>query len=157
MRFLATIVVCAPLAAQSFQIVPSTAAPGGSGTLIVTLSSPAGREPVALQWKIELGTEVTAAKADIEAGNAATTAGKSVTCAPASKEAPETSTFNCVLVGGVSNISNGTIFRVKYRIKPTTAPQTLVVHTSGGLAVLQQGSQLQQLAIPPAEGTITVH
>lgn len=155
MRFFATLVVCAPLLAQSLQIVPSVATPGGSGSLLVTLSSPSGEEPVALQWKIALGTEVTAAATDIVAGDAATTAGKNVTCAPASKDTPDNS-FNCVLLGGVQNISNGTIFSVKYRIKPTTAPQTLVVGTSGGLAVLQHGDRLRQIAIPPVEGTITV-
>jgi hypothetical protein len=155
MRFLATLVVCAPLLAQSFQIVPSTATPGGSGSLLVTLSSPTDEEPVALQWKIALGTEVIAAAADIVSGDAATKAGKAVTCAPASKDTPVNS-FNCVLVGGVQNISNGTIFRVKYQIKPTAAPQTLAIGISGGLAVSQHENKLRQIAIPPVKGTITV-
>lgn len=156
MKFLAIFALCTPLAAQSFQIVPSTAPRGGSGSLLITLSAPAGKEPVALQWKIALGTEATAALADIVAGAAATAAGKAIHCAPASKEAPDNSTYNCLLVGGAKNISNGTIFLVKYQIKPSTTPQTLIVHISGGLAVLQQGNDLKQVTIPAAKGSITV-
>lgn len=37
------------------------AARGGTGTLLIAFVSPAGKEPIALQWKIALGTEVTAA------------------------------------------------------------------------------------------------
>jgi hypothetical protein len=85
MRLLATLILCAPLLAQSFQIVPSTAPRGGAGSLLITLTSPAGKEPVALQWKLMLGTEVTAAKEDIAAGAAATTADKVVECGPVTR------------------------------------------------------------------------
>lgn len=61
MRFSAILVLCSPLFAQTFQIVPSMAARGRTGTLLIAFVSPAGKEPIALQWKIALGTEVTAA------------------------------------------------------------------------------------------------
>jgi hypothetical protein len=156
MRCLIILAFYSPLLAQSFQIVPSTAPHGGAGSLLITLTSPAGKEPVALQWKIALGSEVAAEPTDIVAGDAATTAGKAATCALALKPVPEHLAFVCVLVGGQKPIANGTIFRLKYKIKPKTTPQTLAVRISDGLAVLQHASQLQQVDIPPAEGTITV-
>jgi hypothetical protein len=156
MRFLASLLFCGPLLAQSFQIVPSAATPGGSGSLLITLTSPAGKEPVALQWKITIETEVTVGAADIVAGDAATAAGKTVTCAPDGKAEGGKSAYKCILVGGVKNIANGTVFRVKYQVKPGTRPRTLPVSISGGLAGLQHGNQLEPFPIPPVEGTIRV-
>ena len=155
MRFLATLVLCSPLVAQTFQIVPSTAPRGGTGSLLITLISPAGKEPVAMQWKIMLGTEVTAAVEDIKAGDAATTADKAVVCAAVTKPVQESLTYNCILAGGVKPIANGTIFLVKYKVKQKTIPQTLAVRISDGIAVLQHSDQLQKTNMAPAEGTIT--
>jgi hypothetical protein len=148
MRFLSTLAFCSPLLAQSFQIVPSTAPHGRAGSLLITLTSPAGKEPVALQWKIALGSEVAAEPTNIVAGDAAIRAGKSATCKPVQ----DNLAFICILAGGKKPIANGTIFLVKYKIKPKTKPHTLAVRISDGIAVLQ----LQKVDIPPAEGTITV-
>lgn len=155
-RFLATLVLCSPLVAQTFQVVPSMAPRGGTGSLLITLISPAGKEPVALQWKIMLGTEVTAAVEDIKAGDAATTADKAVVCAPVTKPVQEGLTYKCILAGGVKPIANGTVFLVKYRVKEKTTPQTVGVRISDGIAVLQHSDQLQKVDVAPADGTITV-
>lgn len=109
-----------------------------------------------MQWKIALGTEITAAVEDILAGDAATTAGKAITCALVTKAAPPGLTYACILAGGIKPIANGTVFLVKYRIKPTTPPQVLKVQVSEGIAALDQGKQLQKADIPPADGSITV-
>jgi hypothetical protein len=156
MRFLATLLFCPLLVAQTFRIVPSMAPGGGGGSLLVTLSSPPGKEPVAAQWKITLGAEVTAAAGDIVVGDAATAAGKSVTCAPAAKTGQNGLTYACILVGGGQHIANGTITLVKYKVKPNTAPQVLAVRISDGLAVLEEAGQLRQVTVPAADGTITV-
>jgi len=156
MRFLATLVLCSPLVAQTFQIVPSTAPRGGTGSLLITLISPAGKEPVALQWKIMLRTEVTVAVEDIKAGEAAKTADKAVVCAPVTKPVQDGLTYKCILAGGVKPIANGTIFLVKYKVKQNTTPQALRVRISDGIAVLQHSDQLQKMDIAPADGTITV-
>jgi hypothetical protein len=155
MRFLAILIFCTPLFAQSFLIVPSTAPRGGAGSLLITLIS-AGKEPVALQWKMMLGTEVTAAVEDIVAGDAAKTAGKAVVCAPVTAPEQEGLTYNCILAGGQKPIANGTIFLVKYRVKQKASPQTAVIRISDGIAVLEQSNQVQQKNLAPAEGTITI-
>jgi hypothetical protein len=142
--------------AQTVQIVPSAAPRGGAGSLLVTLIAPAGKEPVALQWKMMLGTEVTAAKKDIVAGPAATTADKAVECAPVTESGQESLTYSCILAGGRKPIANGTIFLVKYRVKQKAARQTAAVRISDGIAVLEQSNQGQKTNLAPAEGTITI-
>ena len=156
MRFLATLLFCSPLAAQTFEIVPSTASRGEAGSLQVKWISPAGKEPVALQWKINLRVAVTAAAEDIVAGDAATMADKAVTCAAVTKPVQDNVTFNCILAGGQKQIANGTIFLVKYKVKPKVTPQTRVVRVSDGIAVLDHSKQLQKMDIPTAEGAITI-
>jgi hypothetical protein len=153
MRFSAILVLCSPLFAQTFQIVPSMAARGGTGTLLIAFVSPAGKEPIALQWKIALGTEVTAAGGDLVAGDAAEAAGKALTCAPAKGAGQERAIFNCILYGGKKAIPNGTILLVKYRVKPQATPGTLAVRVSDGIAVSKEANQLP---LSPVEGTITI-
>jgi hypothetical protein len=152
-RFLAIFVFCLPLLAQSFQIVPSRAPRGGTGSLLITFVSPAGKEPVALQWKIALGTEVTAAAEDLTAGDAAKAADKALVCAPASARGQESSFYNCILAGGKKAIPSGTVFLVKYRVKPQAAPDTLVVRISGGIAI---SADANPTILSPVEGTITI-
>ena len=148
---LLTVLLGSPLFAQSLQVVPSTAPRGGGGSLLVTLSSPAGKEPIALQWKIAWGPEIVAAKEDIAAEAASAGAGKTITCAPGGKTEP--STYKCILAGGVNRIGNGPLFRVNYKVRPGVSHRVLTVRISEGLAVLEH----QQTAkIPPAEGSITI-
>jgi hypothetical protein len=155
-RFLAILVLCSPLFAQTFQIVPSMAPRGGTGSLLITFVSPAGKEPVALQWKIALGTEVTAAGGDLVAGEVAGAAGKALACAPAKAAGQESAIFNCILSGGKKTIPNGTIFLVKYRVKPQATPSTLAVRVSDGIAVSEEANQLRKTPLSPVEGTITI-
>lgn len=156
MRFLAILVLSSPLLAQTFQIVPSMAARGRTGSLLVTLVSPAGKEPLALQWRIALGTEVTASGEDLVAGEAAGAAAKALACAPARGAGHESAIFNCILSGGKKAIPNGTIFLVKYRVKPQAIPSTLVVRVSDGIAVVEEANHLRKTPLSPVEGTITI-
>ncbi len=146
----------APLVAQNFQVKPSSASPGKTGSLVTQLDSPIGKEPVALQWTINMGTELTVTATDIIAGDAASAAGKSVTCAAASKASPSGLNFICILAGGVHPIANGPVFQVKYQVKPATTPQILKVRVYDCLGVLEKGGQMQKETIPPADGTITI-
>jgi hypothetical protein len=154
MRFLISLAVCSTLCAQTFQIVPSMTLHGKAGSLLVGIISPAGQEPIALQWRMLLGAEVTAAAGDIVAGDAATASNKVLTCAPVPKPGQEGLIFNCVLAGGKKPILNGTIFRVQYSVKSEVAPHIVPVRISDGIAVSERA--LQGTHLPPAEGTITI-
>ncbi len=156
MRFFATLVFCSPLFAQTFQIVPSVAPRGATGSLLITFAAPAGKEPVALQWKIAFGSGVTAATGDLAAGDAAGSAGKVLACAPAKGGGPEGAIYNCILSGGKKPIPNGTILLVKYGVKPQAAPHAVAVRVSDGMAVSDEANQLRKMPLAPAEGTITI-
>jgi len=162
MRFLASLIFlnavmfCSPLLAQNFQIVPSIASRGGSGTLLVTFASPAGKQPIALQWKIALGTQVRAAREDLIVGDAAVEAGKTLTCSSAATPGQGGSIYNCILAGGKKPIANGTIFLVKYRISLGAKPGAELVRVSDGIAVPQEPTPVQETAVAPVEGTITI-
>ena len=153
---LATLMFCSPLPAQNFQIVPSTAPRGGGGSLLITFASPKGKEPMALQWKVALGTEVTAAQEDLIAGDAAIEAGKTLTCSAAKTPGQAGPTYMCILAGGRKPIANGTVFVIKYTIKPGAKPSTEVVLVSDGIAVSQEPAPLQKTPLAPVEGTITI-
>jgi hypothetical protein len=153
MRFLASLIFCSPLFAQTFQIVPSTAPRGGTGSLLIAFVSPPGKEPVALQWKIGLGSGVTASADDLTAGDAAIEAGKKLTCGPAAREG---SVYKCILAGGKKAIATGTIFLVKYRITPEAKLGTVVVRLSEGIAVPGEATPLRETPLAPVEGTITI-
>ncbi len=155
MRFFAILALSSTLFAQTFQIVPSTAPRGGAGSLLITFVSPAGTEPVALQWKIQLGTDLTAAAQDIVAGEAAKAADKSVTCAAATEPHQE-SIYNCILAGGKKAIANGTVFIVRYAIKPQATQNTLVVRITNGVAVSERSNPPKTTVLPPVQGTITI-
>ena len=154
--FLATLMFYTPLLAQNFQMVPSTAPRGGSGSLLVTFHSPKGMEPIALQWKIALGAQVTAAQEDLIAGDAATDGGKTLTCSPGASPAQARPTYICILAGGRKAIANGTIFLVKYKIKPDAKPGVEMLRVSDGIAVPQEPPPLQRIPLAPVEGTITI-
>lgn len=159
MRFLASLIFpmfCSPLLAQNFQIVPSIAPRGGSGSLLITFGSPAGKEPIALQWKIALGSDVIAVREDLIAGDAALEAGKTLTCSPAAATGQVGPTYICILAGGRKAIANGTIFLVKYRVKADAKPGAESVRVSDGIAVPQEPPPLQKTPLAPVEGTITI-
>jgi hypothetical protein len=159
MRLLATLIplmFCSPLLAQNFQIVPSTAPRGGSGSLLITFASPKGREPIALQWKIALGTQVTVAQGDLIAGDAVTEAGKALTCSSAKAPGQAGPTYICILAGGRKAIANGTILLVKYKVMPDAKPGADIVRVSDGIGVPQEPPPLGKTPLAPVEGTITI-
>ena len=53
---------------------------GGSGSLLLTLESPEGKAPLALQWEFTFPPNVAVDLADIVAGSAAESAQKALTC-----------------------------------------------------------------------------
>jgi hypothetical protein len=120
------------------------------------LASPAGKEPIALQWKIALGPEVSALPEDLFAGDAALEAGRTLTCSAAATPSQGGYIYKCILAGGRKAIANGTIFLVKYRVKPEAKPSAQVVRVSDGIAVLQEPPPAQRTPVASVEGTITI-
>jgi hypothetical protein len=102
---------------QSLRVPPSTTDLKTPGLFSVTIDSPPGKAPVALQWEFSVPPVIAFTTADITIGTAAASAGKSLTCAKsATKPATERRVkYSCILAGGQDPIGNGPIAEVRYR------------------------------------------
>ena len=106
------------LKAQVLLLPPSVVRHGASGTLLLTLQSPPGKAPLALQWEITFPQNVAVDLEDMVAGSAAQSAEKLLTCRAfeKTKEAAEGSVYGCILAGGEKPIPNGPVAIVRYRV-----------------------------------------
>ena len=112
------VLASAGLWAQSLSIPPSTVTRGASGSLLLTLESPQGKAPLALQWEFTFPPNVMVDPADIAAGSAAESAQKALTCRAVerTKDAGQGSVYGCILAGGQKPIPNGPVAAVRYRV-----------------------------------------
>src|ERR1035437_799087 len=109
--------------AQSLSIAPSTVTRGASGSLLLTLESPQGKAPAALQWEFTFPPNVVVDLADIAAGSSAESAQKALTCRSVekTKDAGQGSVYGCILAGGQKPIPNGPVAAVRYRSEEHTS------------------------------------
>jgi hypothetical protein len=149
------VIIGAGLYAQSLSIPASTVKRGASASLLLTLDSPAGKSPVALQWKFIFPENVIVDRADIVAGSAAESAQKSLTCAGQKgvKQPPKEATYACILAGGQQLIPKGTIAVVRYRVALDVLQVPAKVRVEDIMGVT---ADLEKIEIPNALGAITV-
>ena len=97
---------------------------GGSGSLLLTIESPEGKAPLALQWEFTFPPNVAVDLADIAAGSAAESAQKTLTCRAVArtKDGAQGSVYGCILAGGQKPLPSGPIAVVRYRV-PTEIRQ----------------------------------
>src|SRR5271169_1298391 len=94
--------------AQTLLVPPSVVTRGGSGSLLLTLESPEGKAPLALQWEFTFPPNVVVDVADIVAGNSAESAQKALTCRSLrTKGGGPGSVYGCILAGGQKPVPNG--------------------------------------------------
>ncbi len=116
----AGLIVCAlPLFGQSLQMADAAGGPGQQVSMNISLTSPSGKEPAALQWENifdarRLSLEGTAPLI----GYAAHAAGKTIACAGKSDPSSGMYTYRCILAGGTRNIGNGPVAMLSFRISP---------------------------------------
>src|SRR5260370_28914373 len=84
--------------AQTLLIPPSMVTRGGSGSLLLTLESPGGKAPLALQWEFTFPPNVALDMADIVARRPAESAQKTLTCTSVRvKEGRQSTAYGCML------------------------------------------------------------
>lgn len=131
--------------AQSLSLSSATAAPGATVALSLSVSSPAGGEPSALQWTFSYPSASIASIA-VSAGAAATAAGKSVSCAGGP------TAYTCVLSGDNTNvIANGIVAAVTAAL--TSSAATASVGIGASLGANTAGSAV---TIAATGGVITI-
>jgi hypothetical protein len=109
------------LFAQSLQLSSAAASRGTRVVIEISLKSPHGKEPAALQWEATIPTaELNLVDQEVTVGPAAKQAGKSVTCAVKGKP-DKTLTSICILAGGQEQIQNGVIALLMLKV-PQEAP-----------------------------------
>jgi hypothetical protein len=109
------------LVAQTLQLSSTAASRGTSVVIEISLKSPEGKEPAALQWDATIPTaELSLIDKEITVGPAAKDAGKSITCAVKGKT-DKTLTSVCILAGGQRQIQNGVIALLMLKV-PQEAP-----------------------------------
>src|SRR5580698_1636319 len=107
---------------QDLRVSTVSGAPGERVAMEVSLNSPAGKAPVALQWE----TVFPAGLLDLEgngqeAGTAAKDSGKSLKCA-----VQKSSSVICVLAGGQKPIANGVIAILHFKIRANARAGTSI-------------------------------
>lgn len=125
-----------------------SALPGGTVALNLSLSSPAGSEPSALQWTYSYPAAV--ASINVANGPALTSAGKSITCTAGSL------TYTCVASGFNSNIiSNGVVGLATVTLNSNGATSTVGINNAlaatatGGTETVSGGSGTITVSLPP--------
>jgi hypothetical protein len=153
MRLIFMAFTSATLWAQSVQMPPSKATEGGFGALLIALKSPAGKETVALQWKLAVPAEVIIEPDDILAGSAAESAEKAITCAVTEKNAASGSRYSCVLAGGRKPLQDGPVAVIRYKIRDKARTGVVTVRMENILGV---SANLKKIELANVEGTITI-
>ena len=107
--------------AQTLQLSSAAASRGTRVVIEISLKSPQGKEPAALQWEATIPTAgLSLFDKEIAIGPAAKEAGKSVTCAVKGKT-DKALTSVCILAGGRQQIQNGVIALLMLKV-PQEAP-----------------------------------
>jgi hypothetical protein len=143
------------LCGQTLQVQSEPAADGHSGTVVIRLDAPAGKEPVALQWDLEfaanpLHVDVT----KVAAGDAAKTAGKSAACSLIAREKRDLLRYRCILAGGVSLLASGPIVTIPYAAEQNAKAGRYPLRLKNGLAV---GKNLEKDRVKDSGAEITVN
>ena len=104
------------LFSQSLLVPPSRTDLKTPGVFSVTIDSPPGKAPVALQWEFSIPPVIVIGLPDITIGKAAESAGKFLTCAnrPNKPAIQRRIRVACILAGGKDPIPNGPIAVVQY-------------------------------------------
>ena len=140
-------------AGQSLALSSAAAARGGRVAIELSLQSPAGKEPAALQWEMSVPTaKLSLADENPVAGPAAQKAGKSLNCAVTKKTA-QTYTSVCILAGGQKPIQNGVVALLRLRILPKATPGMVRIRVVGGTAV---SSDVKSIPIAATETTVAI-
>jgi hypothetical protein len=140
--------------AQTLLIPPSMVTRGGSGSLLLTLESPGGKAPLALQWEFTFPPNVAVDAADIVAGSAAESAQKALTCRPwKTKDGGQGLLFTCILAGGQKPVPNGPVAVVRYRIPAEIRQIAEKVRVGKAIGVT---ADLKSVELASTQATITV-
>ena len=134
---------------QTLHLSAAAGRPGEKVTIEISLDSPAGKAPVALQWETIFPAQLMEVEGDAsETGRAARDSGKSVTCAER-----KAYSYMCILAGGQKLIANGPIAVLHFRIRAKAPVGTSAVRIERAEGVTVD---VKRLALQDAAATVTI-
>ena len=141
---------------QSLSIPPCGTDLKMPGTFFVTLASPSGKAPVALQWEFWVPPVIAMNPTDISIGSAAESSGKTLTCATKTHDPARRRGMRCtcILAGGDAPIQNGPIVVVQYRVQWDPKGAQVRVAADNVLGV---SPSVQPIPIANVDGVIDIH
>src|ERR1700722_1232300 len=142
-----------PASGQTLQL-SSAAAPRGARVVIeISLKSPQGKEPSALQWEATIPTtELNLIDKEIAIGPAAKEAGKWVTCAVKGKT-DTALTSVCILTGGRQQIQNGVIALLMLKVPPEAPIGPARIRVERAIAV---SKDVAEVPMKPVDTLVSV-
>jgi hypothetical protein len=153
MRYVGLLLCTLPLLGQNVRVSSGTASPGRKITIEIVLDSPAGKEPLAMQWEVAFPDRALMLEANgPTAGAAAQAAGKNLTCI-ARKKPPGVSTWACVLAGGQKGIGNGPLAMLRFEVRPNAATGSELIVVDKILGV---SAAVKKVPLARAEGAVKV-
>jgi hypothetical protein len=138
------------------QAVSLSAMPAARGTfapVTLSLSTPLGKEPVALQWEISYpSSQFSLEDRDLGIGNAAYSAGKSLTCSGRPGNVG-THRYRCILAGGQERIPNGQFAFVTFRVRADAQRGAATIQFGDALGILPDGKPMN---IQPTKADVVI-
>jgi hypothetical protein len=139
--------------AQTLQLSSPAASRGTRVVIEISLKSPQGKEPAALQWEATIPTaELSLIDKEIAIGPAAKEAGKSVTCAVKGKT-DKALTSVCILAGGRQQIQNGVIALLMLKVPQEAPIGPARIRVERAVAVSKDVTEVQ---IKPVDAVVSV-
>ena len=126
------------ICAQSLQLQANPA--GKDGLATITLASPPGAEPVALQWEFSLPVPMVMDSRAAAVGEAARQVQKFVRCEILANRQGKDQTCRCILAGGVKTIPNGAVATLPYNVR-NSRPGRYALEMKKALAVNADGKK----------------
>jgi hypothetical protein len=142
----------APTFAQALRLSPAAAAPGQTAQIQLSLESPRGNSPTALQWELTIPLQLTLAEDSPSAGAAAQAAAKTLNCAPRTKS-QTAQTHVCILYGGQQGIENGVVAVLRLKVATDAKPGSAPVTLDQAIAVYKD---LKKVSLERAESVVTI-
>jgi hypothetical protein len=139
---------------QTLQVSSVSTPRGESGSVRISLTSPAGSAPAALQWELSYPAEqITIERKNLVVGSAAQSAGKELSCAGRWLKAPQTYAYKCVLAGGQKTMHDGTVALVTFNVPGTASPGRAVLQLSEALGASPEAKEIK---IKAGQGAVTI-
>lgn len=154
LRCILAVLAClsgATLSAQTLQLTSAAAFRGGSVEIRISLKSPPGKGPAAVQWEAIIPAEQLSLS-DVAIGPAAREAGKSVSCAVKNRT-ESTLTSVCILAGGRQQVPSGPIALLRLRVSPQASLGAARIRVERAIAVSKDATEVP---MKPVETVVSV-